>query len=127
MDNELKGRLIKWLDTVEGSIADAVDFGKEQAPQVIEELITYTIAIRSFYCIVSILLVFVPVVLVARAFKGREDETVFEVCDDNFPLIMFGGMSATFGAIVFCANVTTLLKAWIAPRVFVLEYIAELV
>lgn len=130
MNEELKGRLVKWLDTVEGSVAEAVDFSKEQVPQVIEELISYTIVANAVYIVVWLIPVVVTIMAVLhfrQLLKTRP-----EVLDDECPPVslfvaVIAGVLSLLTCIIPLRCVDELLKAWLAPRVFILEYIADLV
>jgi len=127
MNEELQNKLIDYLNTIEGGIEKAVDFTAEQTPQVIEELIQYTLVISCVKAGVGCLVMTAILGLFITSCVKREQ---WHPQDPVFLPVCVGVIGAGLLLLTFCATLSPIqvaLKCWLAPRVFILEYICDLV
>ena len=111
MDKEL---LNKALAEMLNTFTEVKGFAIEQAPDVVQQLITYTIITNGFLTVVGIVIIALSFYFAIRYFN----ET--------------GGGSAALGFVVSLLGFIAIVeggsfwKAWLAPKVFLIEYTAKL-
>lgn len=124
MNKELQDRLIEYLGSLDVAVRQAGGFVVEQAPLVVQELIDWTFW-GGLVGAVAFSLLAAMFFWVSRRCAARMDNI------DNNPTWTFGCIVAAglFIACLGCAVVDAgnMIKAKLAPRVVVLEKIAELV
>ena len=128
MDEDLKARMIQYLDSLEDGIGKAVDFTAEQTPQVIEELIQYTLAIScikaGFGCL-AVMAILVAFCIAWRVSSKCDNEGMWSI---RAVAGFIGGLlSVMITDVIILNHVSIALKCWLAPRVFVLEYLRDLI
>lgn len=127
MNEELQRKLIEYLSKIEGGIERAVDFSAEQVPLVIQELIQWTIVEHTIYAATWGCLAMFFVMLLGLCIIRREK---WDPEDPTFPVLFIGIPSfvcATLTGAQVVINGSVALKAYLAPRLFVLEYLKDLV
>lgn len=113
------------IDGAKKMTGQAIDFASSQIPDVIHQLLLWKTAEAVVYAVVSAVILW-KILSVRKA--------VHEVAnEDNAPewlavyylfgVVIVGGISA----LVFIANVLEVLKIWIAPKLYLIEYVANLV
>ena len=108
-------KLTEALTNLLQSAVAGKDFAVEQAPDVVQQLITYTIITHLGLFILGL------ATIIGSAYAGW---VYFEKSD---------GVSAFFasftgiGGLVMVIEGSTWIKVWLAPKLFVLEYAASLV
>jgi hypothetical protein len=123
MDDELKQRLIKYLDKMEEAVDGGSDFILDQAPLVVQEYLLWQWWLHLLAMALSILVI-VPCVLLGVRLIRESYET------DNEQTFGWGMLViAISGCLLVPAigEAFTFLKVAIAPRIVVMEYLAELV
>lgn len=130
MNDELKKALVDSLDLLKTGLEKSSDFVLEQAPMVVQEYIAYT-RVMSTVQVVSGVLLFILTCITCRYWMrltyrlATESSEALEV-----PVGIFGAAAHIFafiGSIGLISNITTCIMAWTAPRVLILEKIAEIV
>lgn len=133
MKEEIQSKIMEQIGDVaemtKEGIMKAVEVMQEQCPLLVDELLRWEFAI-SLIIMSSFVAVGLLIALVAaRLWKwARERESIVRCADGDsyiFPIIF-----SIISPIAICVGVTTnltWLKIWIAPRLFLLEYISELV
>jgi hypothetical protein len=111
------------LSTIISTTAQAKDFILSEAPDVVSQLLVYNLAINVAYLVISVLIILVYAKYMHYLFTDEGDLNEFHI-----PLSMFSGAAVL---ITFCITIfeTTpeLLKLWLAPKVWLIEYAAALV
>ncbi len=108
-----------------------VEFVREQAPELIEEIILFKRVGYSTYVLMGIIcgcVAYKLIKMIPSATKKYEDND--ENISDFF--IMFGSIIAPIGFTIvgigtICTNLTPCLQVWFAPRLYLLEYFSDLV
>ncbi len=126
VDSELKSRLIHYLDTVERIVSDTAAFTAEQAPQVAHEIVAWHFYSHMFGAVVLAALSIIVAAIATITYRNAEkiDPVATEVVQ------LF---SYVIGAILTAAllgfsisNTSEAIKAQVAPRLVVLERIADI-
>lgn len=123
MNDELKTRLIKYLDYLEEVGAKGADFVADQAPETVRQFVQWEIVYHGT-CASACLLV----ILVAAFANWRFTKWISKQRDPwEFGAIYMANIFLIFPVAGICANVPPALKAYIAPNVFLIEKAAELI
>jgi len=120
---DLLERLIKYLDSLEQAISSSQNFAADQAPEVIKEIITWGIVRGLGTFAVSMGIIFFIVKMINKAHKINHDDREFVI-----PVSYVVGGIIFLGAFIHGINsFFNACQAMIAPRLYILEYIKELV
>lgn len=136
MKEELENALLKSLETVQEWAGKTMDFAAEQTPLVIQEVLNYNFVLAMTLFIVGILgLIVKPVVLfkfiLPKFRKSIEEAGDRSQCSMG---LEFGRGAIIFIFIMACIPFFTMtvknfeiwLKIYLAPRVYIIEYLVEL-
>jgi hypothetical protein len=105
---------IKGVRTVAGQ---TMDFAKEQVPDVIHQLIVWNMASSALWSFLGLLIVAFGILMIYVGIKN----------DDDGPVVLFLGVTpAIIGVCMFFSNLLDVIKIWLAPKVWLLEYAASL-
>lgn len=121
INEEIKQKMVEYLQSFEAGMKKAGEFSAEQAPLVVQEFLAWefwgAVFIAAGFLFMAVILTIILIVVYCR----RTDE--FE----RFMIGVFGG--APVLALYIASGIAThdALKVTIAPRVVVLEKISELV
>lgn len=119
MNDELKTRLTKYLDSLEAAGRKGADFVAEQAPETIRQMLTWGIVEHAFYAVIF--------AACAAALYWFAKQCGKEKCPDLAVL----GCVSLLGSIGCCAgvcvNIFTMLKIWVAPNIYLIEWAASMV
>jgi hypothetical protein len=119
IDQELKSRLVEYVDSAALAVKAGSTMAAERAPEIVRQFITWTIAQNCVFAGLCMTGIVVTVYLSIWSWKRINDP-------DAFPLFAAPVMivvALTFG---FVECVTAALKAWLAPDVYVIEFLAGL-
>lgn len=107
-------------------VVDAKDFAISEAPDVIQQLLTYTAVVSVVWIVVVLIPVFFIYML---AFKWMPQELDMHggVNEDKIGAMIVLGLVGFLASIIIVFRVLTLIKVLIAPKVFLLQYAADLV
>ena len=120
MDDELKAKLFEYLETIEGRVDGASDFVASEAPLVVAEFIQWEVVVGLMIAGASVLsfLIIMLVALICWKKSGNDDAKAATAT--------FGGLLSIV-AICFCFHgLEKSTKAYVAPRIVVLEKIHEM-
>ncbi len=131
IQNTLEQALIKSLDGIQKTGTELVDALYQQAPEVVEQLLMWHAAEAFIQCIAAILALGIPfaVYKVVNHLYQKLEVATWE--DDHgfwLPVILISIVSVVLGLLTFVAYINIKwLKIWIAPKVYLLEYLADIV
>ena len=129
--DSLDKALLNIIEGVTKGVDASVDFLSQEIPEVINQLLYWNLFESTFKAIAGICMMIIAGML-ARPSIWRKPDTVLYDFGENF-VTLRGGISVI--AIVFfsiCGWFTTLgnilvpFKIWIAPKVWLIEYAAQL-
>ena len=128
VQNTLEQALIKSIEGIQKTGTELVDALYQQAPEVVEQLLLWHGIIK---CIVAILVFVLPLIhykVVKHTYqklgvKEWSDESVFVIPAFFSGAIVF---AISIGCFLTFMNLKW-LKIWIAPKVYLLDYLADLV
>ncbi len=122
MDEELKLKMLEYLQEIEKSAGQVTDFAIEQTPLVIQEFLAWQIACGTLAIIVSVIGIVVGIVacrLVLRKVETPDEKAFGCFLVAAVTIVPFGILGGT--------SIAGVTKAVVAPRVVVLEKISDLV
>jgi hypothetical protein len=123
--DSLKEQAYEMLSALISAATQAGDFIKDQIPLVIQELLAFNTVKYAVLVVVGAAVTAVGVFWIRYCLKKYE-EADDEWSDWNFATIP-GFVAAPIGVTILVVYVVSLLKITIAPRVWLIEYAAELV
>lgn len=128
MDQKLEEKatelLVKMIDVTVQSVSDVVEFGKQQIPDIINQLLMWKIAESGVW------LVFGIIFLVVGLFFSNHYYNRLEELESGLGMavrIIGSFISLLAGSIMIVRNLLDVLYIWLAPKVWLIEYSAELV
>lgn len=114
----MKEKLIEHLDEIEELVRSGAAFTAEQPPLLVTELLTYYTVYHALWTVFCLLAI--PFTIYA----GRR---LYSYDEDTIILIILVGLAALAVSIVgLFENLSMLLKVTLAPRLFLLETIQNL-
>lgn len=124
MNDEIQKRLLGYLSKVENGINDIVEFGSDQVPILVQEVLAFAM-IEAALCAACQI---VAAILILYTGNNISDY-ILKITKDGehcIPLALSVIISVPF---IFSAigNLLIVLKVYFAPRLFMLEYIQEMV
>lgn len=122
INEEIKQKMVEYLQTFEAGVKKAGEFSAEQAPLVVQEFLAWEFwshAVGAVVCGVAIIVI---------ALVIRKIWNITESFDElRFGGSLFGGMACVGLMVGLCCNSYYAGKVAVAPRIVVLEKIATLV
>jgi len=120
MNEEIKEKAMSALSTIIDDVGKIREFTIEQAPDVIQQLILFNRIEYSMYIAMNIVFGIILCIIAKKVIKSDLiEEGLFFTW---LGLIICGAVSIG----LFCDNVEPFLKVWIAPKIWLLEYGANL-
>lgn len=124
IQNKATDVLLQMVDVTVKTMSDVVEFGKQQIPEVIHQLLMWNIMKASIWILLSATFSICLVMLVNRykpALEEAEDGLgiLIQLCGWLIALLLGGG--------IFINNLLEAVYIWVAPKVWLIEYAAELV
>ena len=132
IQNTLEQALIKSIDGIQKTGTELVEALYQQAPEVVEQLLLWH-GVESLITFIIAFVVMVGVPLAyykaAKSFFIKQEVQKWR---DQFPFWLISGVSGaavSIFTIAFTTNTMNIkwLKIWLAPKVYLLEYLADLV
>ena len=112
--------LIKGAKEVAGTVKD---FTIEQAPDVIQQLILFHRINELFFAAVGPIMLVVSYKLIVVSLRRLDNGG-----DDAWLCGLFSGVIGIIaGPAMFFCNISAAIKVWIAPKVFLIEYLSNIV
>lgn len=115
--------LVNMIDVTVKTMSDVVDFGKQQIPQVIHELLMWKATNACVWMAIGVILV----VLSWVTFKAINRYVADTGDGDVYVLHLATGALVILGALFFVPNLLELLQILVAPKVYLIEYSADLI
>jgi hypothetical protein len=116
MKKELVDQILQGLIT---TIEKTKDFAMEQAPILAREIISFNMALHLIGIIIGAILSVASYFVIRRAFRLSDDNDA----DPVIIVTLLGSILLPIAACVFFGiNVDEFLKCWLAPRLYLLEY-----
>lgn len=131
IQNTLEQALIKSIDGIQKTGTELVEALYQQAPEVVEQLLLWHGIESLIQCIAAILVWAIPLITIKSSYYFYQK---FQVADWEDP-VPFWGLAILCNAAAFVVTVGEFythinikwLKIWLAPKVYLLEYLADLV
>ena len=129
MDSELKKRSLALLDGAEKAGKDLYSFVQEQAPELCDEIVNYGFWSNLLIWLLCMIIIGLTCLYTYKIYKNKESRELFESGDSMMLCIMLPmSWSISIVALLvstFRAGKT--IKALVAPRLYVLEYLKDLI
>ena len=117
----LQKQLIEVVNSAINAGKNVADFAVEQTPLLVGEIITYNMVVSGIWTAVG-LMSFVAIKVLFKKTEGLwEDDT------ENACFVRVFGSLILLVAGFICQDLNTLIKTIFAPRLFLIEYAANLV
>lgn len=115
--------LINLINRAASGIDQAVDFSKAQLPDVIHQLliwkaVSYSLSIGTYILLIT-----------ACAFLISKGVSLLRINSDSgpgFALMLVPSVFSVFLFIFLCSHVGNAVQLWLAPKVWLIEYAAQL-
>lgn len=123
MNEEIKQKLITYLQHLESAVTSTGDFVAEQAPLVVQEYVLYSRVYSTIPVVIALVLMCTLAINIRWFIKtditkeGGEAETIVRGA--------IGFLCFLFGPITLSNNLDKCIKSWCAPRILVIDYIKE--
>lgn len=112
--NKFLEKALQYLNSIES-------FTGKNVPLFLEEVVKYTIFYNSFIAFVCLLLVVTALIFINFARKKMED-------DEGWMLAtVITSIFAILPMFKIIESVNLIIKAWVAPRLFLVEYLKNLI
>ena len=122
MNEQLQEQAGEILELLKVGIEKGGAFAGEQLPDVARQLILFRRAACSMWLAIGIAALIGGIWLFRAISKWQRDN---EVCDDC-GLITMPAIISLFGFLAVVCSGTGLLKLWLAPKLYLLEYIGKI-
>ena len=124
MDPELQKKLAAILDYLLETSKQAVDFASDQLPLVAWEMIAYARAWHTVITVIAALVLLWWLTGMRKVIKGCNDR--LPSYDKDLPWALWALCLIPINLTLFI-QLSEALKAWFAPRVYLLEWAASLI
>lgn len=108
--------LVQNLSTI---LSQTKNFVSDQAPDVIQQYISWGIAKYSMGCFLGLILLISGIWFIRKAFKINDEEAAAGMG-------IFGFSSTVAGIIITSTNIYSLVQIWIAPKIWLIEQASEI-
>lgn len=130
MNEEAKKVAIEYIQKLLGLVEKGADFAGEQIPLVLQEIVGYGRAYETAICVIfGLLTILTPWIM----YLGLKKADHLEKCGNKNDADGVAILTMVVGVIVLLPSLITFfttiddcLKAWFAPRLYVIEYLHEL-
>lgn len=122
MSDKLDEALVDIIKKATSGVDSAVDFLGGQIPDVVSQLLAFELFVSIFWTLVFSVFLIGSAILTKKGFCEEFENS--EVCGFS---ALVGLVFFVISFIVVSINATTAIKIWLAPKIFLLEYAADLV
>lgn len=122
-DDQIKQEAAKWLVSLRETAEQASGFVLDQAPGAMREFVTLGRAEHTLYFVLGLIALAVVArvsVLTCRYIAAKEVEPWHIPL---FIVMLFGSLASV---VAICNHFHPMLTAWFAPRIYIIETLAEL-
>lgn len=113
--------LVNMIDITVKSMNDVIEFGKQQIPEVIHQLLLWQLTSSILWIVVGIVLA-----LIGIWWCGKVNKWVAK-SSDNGPAHIGTVILFALSAWAIISNSLDALQIWVAPKVYLIQYAADLV
>lgn len=105
------------------------DFMLDQAPEVFEEIIYFNMVKHSLFSIISLVIIAIAIYVIHKIWTGGKiyEFGIVNDKDKGFVSIFITLIVLVPSSALFFVQVTSALKAWLAPRLYIIEYLKNIV
>ena len=125
MKDELQGQLVNILVDIQKAVSKASDFAVEQLPDVAMQYLMYGRVTKTVIIAISVLVLLCCAYTIYSRLKKLREQGYEDV--DSEMLIFFSMIFSAVSGIVFLANISSFFMVWLAPKVWLIKQIAEIV
>jgi hypothetical protein len=126
LKSELQNKLVDYMTGLEEGVSSLVDFGSEQVPILVQEILTFGLIEHGVFIGVDLLVMCIFLFIIKKIYPYLKNTV-----DDGDPLPVVGlAVCTLFSVFMFASAIKGILicvKIQFAPRLFMLEYIRDLV
>lgn len=129
MNEELQKTLADIISRVTTGADAAIQFGKEQIPEVIKQLLIWNFTLSFLIWFSATAIIIAYTIWLLTRFKWwfkNQNNTSSEQDSFYIAMLYVGGIISFIMIFVFWFNLDW-LKIWVAPKLYLLEYAADLV
>lgn len=119
MKEELQGKLVEILTSIQTATGKAADFAMSELPDIAQQYIIFG---RTFETVALVILTAVLGFFIWFTFW-----VVKNADSDNKPAAAFPGVFSLVGFLVWCAQLRDVLMVWLVPKVWLISELAKLV
>jgi hypothetical protein len=119
MEQKLAEELIVWLQS-------SRQFITKQSPEVIQELIRWAWVSNIVQLMLAMVFVAVTVALILKGVQASKKDP-YDYESRAVFLLMASGLPGIISLIMICDSVSTLIKVYTAPKLYVLQQLSHLV
>lgn len=119
----MKEKILENINYFLEYIKQGTDFIKDQAPLYVQELITYHCVLYTSLVIFGVIGVIIALILLKKGSKYTSYQDIDKQMSYFIPSMIIGVISLFFIGL----NFSLMLKTWLAPRVFIMDYLMHLV
>ncbi len=112
--------LNKFLSEMLGLLKETKDFAMEQIPQVAKEVLHYNLAVSILWTLVFGATFGMFVFFMTKIVKVVKED------GEYLPLLFFNGVPMLIFALLTLEKVTDVIKIYLAPRLYLIEYLSNL-
>lgn len=126
MNEELKQKLLTYLQYLENTVGKTNDFVAEQTPLLVQEYVRYSAVYHGTLVVIGIGILLIALVcagVMIREFKRYGEDSRPGVIA---PCAISGIVSLFIGCILIGHNIDCAIKSLVAPRVLILEYVRDM-
>jgi len=113
--------LINMIDITVKSMSDVVEFGKQQIPEVIHQLLMWEMAKGIIGFSVGVIFAIVTVIFFRKACQWYQEDS------SNAPAHIGTAVLLVISSILLIDNIMIIVQIWVAPKLYLLEYAASLI
>lgn len=127
MKEELQGKLVEILTSIQSAAGKASDFAMEQLPDIAQSYVVYG-RVSSSFAVAVFLAVCIAAIFVALRFGffGRGVDQFGHWSSGRLISAIFGAFGVLIGFIGVATNAPAFFLVWFAPKVWLLKEIAGL-
>jgi len=119
-------KLEQYIDELIEAVKSGMDFAGDQAPLYVEELLSYAVYYHTIYIIGFSIAFLICLFVTINTKKSWDNASYVDSLEWGVATYLAGIISAIF-AILITSNITSLIKVFVAPRVYLLEKIMNLI
>lgn len=113
------------IDGAKKVTGQAIDFASAQIPDVIHQLLMWKMAEAVVWIVMCLLVAYIIIKAWTPIYKYSIDDR------DNTAIIMYSSFVCGIGGFcvvfVFICNLLTLIQIWLAPKLYLIEYVASII